>query len=73
MVQLMDPFYAEENGWKVERLFRPDVVLIAWRKHCHEKGREVQRLTYGQGQNGNDSRFAGLDANREEGEGPIPV
>jgi phenylpropionate dioxygenase-like ring-hydroxylating dioxygenase large terminal subunit len=43
MVQLMDPFYAEEAGWDRERLFRPDVVLTAWRKHCHENARAGQR------------------------------
>jgi len=43
IVRLMDPFYAEEDGWNRERLFRPDTVLTAWRKYCHENGREVQR------------------------------
>jgi Homotrimeric ring hydroxylase. len=42
MVQLMDPFYSEEGGWGRERLFRPDVVLTAWRKYCHENARAVQ-------------------------------
>jgi phenylpropionate dioxygenase-like ring-hydroxylating dioxygenase large terminal subunit len=42
MVKLMDPFYAEENGWERERLYRPDVGLTAWRKHCHEQARAVQ-------------------------------
>ena len=27
MVKLMDPFYAEQDGWKRERLYRPDVGL----------------------------------------------
>lgn len=43
MVQLMEPFYSEEGGWQRERLFRPDVGLTAWRVHCHENGREVQK------------------------------
>lgn len=44
MVQLMEPFYSEEDGWNRERLFRPDVGLTNWRKHCHENAREVQRI-----------------------------
>jgi len=46
MVQLMDPFYAEEDGWNRERLFRPDVGLTTWRKYCHENARSVQKLPY---------------------------
>ena len=46
IVQLMDPFYAEEDGWSRERLFRPDVGLTAWRKYCHENARGEQRLPY---------------------------
>lgn len=46
MVQLMDPFYAEEDGWNRERLFRPDVGLTTWRKYCHENARGVQKLPY---------------------------
>lgn len=44
MVELMDPFYSEEDGWHRERLFRPDVGLTAWRKHCHENARGVQTI-----------------------------
>ena len=44
MVELMEPFYTEEDGWNRERLFRPDVGLTAWRKHCHENARAVQKL-----------------------------
>jgi phenylpropionate dioxygenase-like ring-hydroxylating dioxygenase large terminal subunit len=43
MVKLMDPFYAEENGWRREKLYRPDIGLTAWRKHCHENARAVQK------------------------------
>lgn len=41
MVALMEPFYAEEDGWRRERLFRPDVGLTNWRKYCHENARRV--------------------------------
>ena len=34
----------EKDGWNRERLFRPDVGLTAWRKHCHENARAVQKL-----------------------------
>ena len=44
MVKLMDPFYAEQDGWKCEKLYRPDVVLTAWRKFCHENARDVQKI-----------------------------
>jgi phenylpropionate dioxygenase-like ring-hydroxylating dioxygenase large terminal subunit len=44
MVKLMEPFYADENGWERERLYRPDVGLTAWRKYCHEQARAVQTL-----------------------------
>jgi phenylpropionate dioxygenase-like ring-hydroxylating dioxygenase large terminal subunit len=44
MVALMDPFYAEENGWNREKLYRPDVGLTTWRKHCHEHARAVQKI-----------------------------
>jgi Homotrimeric ring hydroxylase len=44
MVKLMDPFYAEENGWRREKLYRPDVGLTTWRKHCHEHARAVQKI-----------------------------
>ena len=42
MVELMEPFYSEGDGWHRERLFRPDVGLTAWRKYCHEHARGVQ-------------------------------
>ncbi|MGH7817341.1 MAG: Rieske 2Fe-2S domain-containing protein [Candidatus Binatia bacterium] len=44
MVKLMDPFYAEQDGWKRERLYRPDIGLTAWRKHCQENARAVQKI-----------------------------
>jgi len=44
MVKLMDPFYAEEDGWRREKLYRPDVGLTTWRKHCHEHARAVQKI-----------------------------
>jgi hypothetical protein len=52
MVRLMDPFYAEEDGWNRERLFRPDVGLTAWRNYCHDNARGVQQLPYARRANG---------------------
>ena len=40
----MERFYAEEDGWHRERLYRPDVSIIAWRKLC-----ERPRGTAGRG------------------------
>jgi phenylpropionate dioxygenase-like ring-hydroxylating dioxygenase large terminal subunit len=45
MVKLMDPFYAEQDGWKREKLYRPDIGLTAWRRHCQENARAVQKIT----------------------------
>ena len=45
MVKLMDPFYSEQDGWKRERLYRPDIGLTAWRRHCQENARRVQKIT----------------------------
>lgn len=32
MNELIHPYYAEQDGWMKERLFRPDVVITAWRR-----------------------------------------
>lgn len=42
MNELVHPFYAKQNGWEKERLYRPDVVITAWRKFVEETGRAVQ-------------------------------
>jgi carbazole 1,9a-dioxygenase terminal dioxygenase component len=39
----MERFYAEEDGWNRERLFRPDVVLTEWRKLASRCHRGIQR------------------------------
>lgn len=40
--ELIHPFYAEQNGWEKERLYRPDVVITAWRKFVEGTGRSIQ-------------------------------
>jgi phenylpropionate dioxygenase-like ring-hydroxylating dioxygenase large terminal subunit len=71
MVQLMDPFYAEEDGWNRERLFRPDVGLTTWRKYCHENARGVQRLLYERrSSNGSASRSDPLGSGEERADTP---
>jgi len=45
--EAMDPFYAEEDGWRRERLFGPDVLITAWRKLCSTTNRGIQKLPYG--------------------------
>ncbi|MGE0716520.1 MAG: Rieske 2Fe-2S domain-containing protein [Alphaproteobacteria bacterium] len=39
----MERFYAEEDGWNRERLFRPDVILTEWRKLASRCHRGIQR------------------------------
>jgi hypothetical protein len=40
--ELMHPFYAEQDGWSKEQFFRPDVVIVAWRKLIDEEARGIQ-------------------------------
>jgi phenylpropionate dioxygenase-like ring-hydroxylating dioxygenase large terminal subunit len=42
MNEIMHPFYEEQDGWVKERMFRPDVVLTAWRKLIEEHARGIQ-------------------------------
>jgi carbazole 1,9a-dioxygenase terminal dioxygenase component len=41
--EAMERFYAEEDGWNRERLFRPDVILTEWRKLASRHNRGIQR------------------------------
>lgn len=41
-VASMEDFYAHDEGWKNEFLFRQDAVLIRWRKFASENGRAVR-------------------------------
>jgi len=45
--EAMERFYAEEDGWNRERLFRPDIVLTEWRKLASRRNRGIQRRPYG--------------------------
>jgi phenylpropionate dioxygenase-like ring-hydroxylating dioxygenase large terminal subunit len=56
MVRLSSPFYEEEGGWDREILFRPDRVLTAWRKYCHENCRGVQEISWTAKKNSGPSR-----------------
>ena len=38
----MERFYAEEDGWNRERLYRPDVVVTEWRKLASRHNRGIQ-------------------------------
>src|SRR5262249_40822782 len=42
MNELISPFYQEQDGWSKERMFRPDVVITAWRKLIEEHARDIQ-------------------------------
>lgn len=48
--EAMQRFYAEEDGWNRERLFRPDLVLTEWRKLCSRHNRGIQRRAHMQGE-----------------------
>ena len=39
----MERFYAEEDGWHRERLYRPDLIITEWRKLASAHNRGIQR------------------------------
>lgn len=41
--EAMERFYAEEDGWNRERLFRPDLIVTEWRKLASRCNRGIQR------------------------------
>jgi hypothetical protein len=41
MNEIINPFYEEQDGWSKERLFRPDIVITAWRKLINEHARGI--------------------------------
>lgn len=41
--EAMERFYAEEDGWHRERLFRPDLIITEWRKLASAHNRGIQR------------------------------
>lgn len=45
----MEKFYAEEDGWHRERLFRPDIELTMWRRFASEHARGVQTREHARG------------------------
>ena len=44
VTDMMHPYYAEQKGWDKERLYRPDVVITAWRKFLGENARGFQSV-----------------------------
>ncbi len=40
--EIMHPFYEEQDGWFKEQMFRPDVVITAWRRLIEEHARGIQ-------------------------------
>ena len=44
--EAMERFYAEEDGWNRERLFRPDVIITEWRKLASRCNRGIQRRAH---------------------------
>jgi len=41
--EAMQRFYAEEDGWSKERLYRPDLIITEWRKLASAHNRGIQR------------------------------
>jgi carbazole 1,9a-dioxygenase terminal dioxygenase component len=41
--EAMEHFYAEEDGWNQEHLYRPDMVITEWRKLASKHNRGIQR------------------------------
>jgi carbazole 1,9a-dioxygenase terminal dioxygenase component len=41
--EAMERFYAEEDGWHRERLFRPDMCITEWRKLASQHHRGIQK------------------------------
>jgi carbazole 1,9a-dioxygenase terminal dioxygenase component len=47
--EAMERFYSDEEGWAHERLFRPDMILVEWRKLASRHNRGIQRRKSGAG------------------------
>ena len=45
----LQKFYSEEDGWKRERLYRPDIELTMWRKFVTKHARGVQTTDHTKG------------------------
>lgn len=44
--EAMDEFYSEQDGWRREFLFGPDIVTTTWRRLCSAQHRGIQKLPY---------------------------
>lgn len=45
----LQKFYSEEDGWRRERLYRPDIELTMWRKFVTKHARGVQTRDHARG------------------------
>jgi carbazole 1,9a-dioxygenase terminal dioxygenase component len=41
--EAMEVFYTQEDGWARERLFRPDLILVEWRRLASSHNRGIQK------------------------------
>jgi carbazole 1,9a-dioxygenase terminal dioxygenase component len=41
--EAMERFYAEEDGWNREYLYRPDIIITEWRKLASKHNRGIQK------------------------------
>lgn len=53
--EAMQRFYADEEGWTRERLFRPDLIITEWRKLVSVHNRGIQRREHAAGTAGGPS------------------
>ena len=47
--EAMEHFYAEEDGWNKEHLYRPDMVIAEWRRLASKHNRGIQKLPVAKG------------------------
>ena len=48
--EAMEHFYADEDGWNQEQLYRPDMVIAEWRRLASKHNRGIQRRPAARGQ-----------------------
>ncbi len=49
--EAMERFYADEDGWNREHLYRPDLIIMEWRRLAGNHNRGIQRKSHTDGQN----------------------
>ena len=47
--EAMEHFYADEDGWNKEHLYRPDMVIAEWRRLASKHNRGIQKIPVAKG------------------------